>query len=133
MGDGGVRSRRGVESQTRQNLKVLQNSLDHLNRFKDSERDLYLYLFRWLLSIIAFLVAAAGCAFFVIVGVTPTPHGFEELTKASFLFLLFALVSCVVMLRFCGNYTIAGMQKEAARLEAAIAKLRATLPESRSS
>jgi hypothetical protein len=36
------------------------------------------------------------------------------------------------MLWFCGKYTVAGMQKESATLEVAIARLSATLPESRS-
>jgi hypothetical protein len=51
-------TRRGLEAQTRQKLKVLQAELDRLNRFQASDRDLYLYLFQFLLAIIGFLVAA---------------------------------------------------------------------------
>jgi hypothetical protein len=121
-------SRRGVESQTRQQLKVLQVNLDQLNRFEASDRDLYLYLFRWLLAIIAFLVAAFACAFLATSSSVVTPKGREELTKASFTFLIFSLVCCVVVLGHCGDYTVAGTQKKKAELEDSIAKLVATLP-----
>jgi len=124
-------SRRGLEASIRQKLNVLQFQLDQLNRLKASNKDLYLYFFRWLLGIIAFLVASFACALLAIVGMI-TPEARVELTTASLVFLIFALVSCVVVLGMCGDYTVAGMGKKTAELEANIAKLTATLPESRS-
>ena len=40
-------TRRSAEPQTRQRIKVLQTNLDQLSRFQASDRDFYLYLFRW--------------------------------------------------------------------------------------
>jgi hypothetical protein len=123
-------SRRGQESQTRQQLKVLQVNLDQLNRFESSERELYLYLFRWLLGIIALLVAALACALVTVVG-TVTPADRVALAQLSLVFAIFALVSCVVLLWACSDFTVAGIQKRKTKLASAIAKLTATLPEAR--
>jgi hypothetical protein len=48
---------RGQRAQLQQEIKTHQRELDQLNRFKASERDLYLDLFRWLLGIIALFFA----------------------------------------------------------------------------
>lgn len=122
-------SRRSAESQTRQNIKVLQGNLDRLNRFQASDRDLYLYLFRWLLGIIALLVAAVACAFSTLT-LTITPEARLELTKASFAFAILALALCLVILG--SDFTVAAILKSKAKLEAGIAKLTATLPEAKS-
>jgi hypothetical protein len=123
-------ARHGMEAQTRQKLKVLRVELDQLNRFKASDRDLYLYLFRWVLGIIALLVAAIVCAF-VSMADTITSEDRLQLVRVSLFLLLVSLISSVVILRYCSDYTVAGTEKKIATLEATIAKLKATLPESR--
>ena len=118
--------RSGYKARIREELKPLQVQLDQLNRFKESERDLYLYLFQWSLSIIAFVVAGVACAF-VARSLEMSPASQELLLSASLALLLVAVISCLVTVWSSFDYTSTGMQKRIARLEANIAKLTAKL------
>lgn len=102
-------------------MKVLQVQLDQLNRFRASDRDLYLYLFQWLLTIICSIAAAGACA------VIAAADSDKRLYTLGLVFLMLAVVSTLVLLPFCGSVTTVGIMKKTAKLEADIAKLQARL------
>jgi len=52
---------RGYRAQVQLRIRVLEADLERLNRLKASDRDLYLYLFRWVLGIISIFVVAVTC------------------------------------------------------------------------
>jgi hypothetical protein len=114
--------RHGYQAQIQQKIKTLQFNLDQLNRFGASDRDLYLYLFQWLLGIISIIVTAIACA---VIAVTTSE---ERLFTVSLALLILAAVSSLVILLFCHDVTATGIQKKTAKLEADISKLRAKLP-----
>jgi len=112
---------RGTQSQIRQQVKVLQTSLEQINRFRASERDLYLYLFRWLLAIIAAFTAAVGVTLFAVA----RPD--LRLFNLSLILFVLAITLSLVILWTCRDFTTAGMEKRTATLERDIAKLIAKL------
>src|SRR6266540_1417771 len=67
-----------------QEIRTRQAQLKQLDRFRNSDRDLYLYLFQWLLGIATMFVAAVGCA--ILAATTLYERLFLNL---SFLFLIF--------------------------------------------
>jgi hypothetical protein len=115
--------RSGRQAQIREQLKPLRMNVDQLNRFRDSERDLQVYLFQWLVNIIAFIAAAIACALVArsLVGISTKSQ--QELLTASLVLLLTAVISSLVMLRASFDYTAAGSAKRLAKLEGQIAKL----------
>jgi hypothetical protein len=113
---------RGMQSQIRQQVKVLQTSLDQINHFRASDRDLYLYLFRWLLAIIAAFTAAVGVTLFAVA----RPD--LRLFNFSLILFLLAITLSLVILWTCRDFTTAGMEEKTAKLERDIAKLIAKLP-----
>ena len=110
-----------MQSQIRQQVKVLQTSLEQINRFRASERDLYLYLFRWLLAIIAAFTAAVGVTLFAVA----RPD--LRLFNLSLILFVLAITLSLVILWTCRDFTTAGMEKRTATLERDIAKLIAKL------
>ena len=114
---------RNYRAQIQQEIQPLQYELDQLNRFRASERDLYIYLFRWLLGIMSIFVAAVAC------GLVAVGNSVAKLLLVSLALLILAAVTTLVLLFWCGNFTAIGMQKRTAELEGKIAKLGAKLPE----
>jgi hypothetical protein len=120
--------RRGAQSQIRQKIKQLQAELDRFNRFKASERAIYVYLFQWLFGIIGISVAAAACA--LVATVLVSAEARRLAVNASLILSLAAVTSCFVMVASCTEVTAAGIQKKIGKLERDIATLTAKLPES---
>ena len=54
--------RSGERAQIRQEIERLQAQLDQLERFKLSDREVYIYLFQWLLGIMCSIAVAIGFA-----------------------------------------------------------------------
>jgi hypothetical protein len=110
---------RGYRARIEQQIKVLQVELDQLDRFNASDRDLFLYLFRWLLSIIAVFVAALTCGF---LGVTSVQPG---LSLAALILLVLAAVMALVVVSWCGYLTTHRTAERTSQLHDQIAKLKA--------
>jgi polyferredoxin len=117
--------RRGRDAETRKKIAQLQGELDRVRRFGQSERDLVLYLFRWLLGIIAIFGAAA--VFAMVAVFTNVASARSLLLNVSLVLFLTTGVAAFVMLVWCGHLTSVGLPKYIAKLEANIAGLRATL------
>jgi hypothetical protein len=113
----------GHRAQLGQQIKVLQAQLDQLNRFKASERDLYLYLFRWLLGIISIFAAALPC------GVIGFANSQPPLIMAALVLLFFAAIATLVLLSSCNNLTTDGMEEKTVWVRNKIAQHRAKVPD----
>ena len=100
---------RGAQSQIRQNVKQLQAELDRFNRFKTSERAIYVYLFQWLFGILGISVAAGACSFVATMLVSADARRLA--TNASLILSLAAVTSCFVMVWSSGEVTAAGMSQ----------------------
>ena len=117
---------RGEHSQIRQRIKQLQAELDRFNRFKASERAIYVYLFQWLFGILGISVAAAACAFVAPMFVSADARSLAA--NASLILSLAAVTCCFIMVWASAEVTAAGIQEKISKLEDAISKLRTKLP-----
>jgi uncharacterized membrane protein YeaQ/YmgE (transglycosylase-associated protein family) len=118
--------RSGRQAQIRQQLIPLRSELEQLNRFRESERDVQVYLFQCLLTIIAVIAGAFACALVAsAVGISIRAQG--NLLTASLVCLLTAVISSLIVLRASFHYTATGSAKRIAKLESEIAKLNAQL------
>jgi hypothetical protein len=117
---------RGEHSQIRQEINQLQAELDRFNRFKASERAIYVYLFQWLFGILAISVAAAACAFAAPMLVSADARSLAA--NASLILSLTAVTCCFIMVWSAAEVTAAGIQEKISKLEDAISKLRTKLP-----
>jgi hypothetical protein len=118
----------GYQASVRQQIKVLQNQIDQLNRRKTgSDRDLVVYLFQWLLAIFSVFVLAVTCYFLAVTAPDATDLVRRRLLLASEVCLVGAIVLCGAILAECRYLSEKGMQKRTVQLETEIAKLNAKL------
>jgi hypothetical protein len=118
----------GYHSQLRQQLKVLQNDLDQHNRYTTgSNRDLLLFLFQWLVAVLAVFGVAAACAFLGL-ALDAAEAIRAKLLTASLVCVILATVMSMVILVQCRDFTSSGAPRKRASLELRLAKLRAKLP-----
>jgi len=114
-------NQRGYEARLREQIKPLQASVDQLDRFRASERDLHVFLFQWTVGILAFFVVGVACA------IGGNLNSDAELVRLGLLLLLVATVTALVILWSAGDFTVAGMEKKTAQLKSEIAALTSKL------
>lgn len=119
----------GQHAQVRQRLKVAQGELDLLSRRRSgSDRELFLYLLRWLLSIVALFALAAACVFIAATSPDVAAIARQRLLLASLVCLVASIVLSIFLLLECGRLTEAGLEKRTSALKTEIARLVAKLP-----
>jgi hypothetical protein len=117
-------SQKSQRAQIQQQIKPLQRELDQLEHFRLSQRDLYLYLFRWLLGIASLFIGSVAC---VVLSISTRPGLQPGFLLASLVLLISAAVSTLVMLLYAAHWTTTGTPKRIARLKADIERLTAKL------
>ena len=109
--------RSGERAQIRQEIERLQAQLDQLERFKLSDREVYIYLFQWLLGIMCSIAVAIG---FAIEATISSSSRLQSLALAS---LAAAVMLTLVILVTSRDFTSERIYRRAAQLEAKIAGL----------
>lgn len=121
--------RHGYHANIRQQIKVHQNQIGELTRrHAGSNRDLFLYLLKWLLTIFATFTLAVACTFVAMTSSEVNDLARRRLLFASLACLIGTIVLTIFLLAECRNLTETGVRKRIAKLESDIVKLTRKLP-----
>jgi hypothetical protein len=117
--------RQSERAAIRERLQTLHKELEQINRRQaGSDRDLFLYLFKWVLGIFAVFVAAIACALVYLV--QPPDITFvarQRLFTAALVCLIGSLGMSILVLMEARYLTVDGLRQRKEYLEREIAKL----------